>query len=163
MTLRYILPEQRGWKIWIITWLIPPVVICLSQSLSHASVTVAILELILVIQATIGRPVVVVVAFLRVGARVDRSGSRRYILDRDRCAFFRPAIRVPFPRLRHGCVRVKKGTCPWCNGYRRKKCTRQHEFKSWTRLIAFHIALIPLGKVWIQLFSFQLWVNSRAD
>ena len=30
-------------------------------------------------------------------------------------------------------------------------------------LIAFHIALIPLGKVWIQLFSFQLWVNSRAD
>ena len=36
---------------------------------------------------------------------------------------------------------------PWCNGYRRRKCTRQHEFKSWTRLIAFHIALIPLGKV----------------
>ena len=24
------------------------------------------------------------------------------------------------------------------------------EFKSWTRLIAFHIALIPRGKVWIQ-------------
>ena len=38
-----------------------------------------------------------------------------------------------------------------------------HEFKSWTRLIAFHIATIPLGKVWIQLFSLQLWVNSRAD
>ena len=32
-----------------------------------------------------------------------------------------------------------------------------------TRLIAFHIALIPLGKVWIQLFSLQLWVNSRTD
>ena len=30
-------------------------------------------------------------------------------------------------------------------------------------LIAFHIALIPLDKVWIQLFSLQLWVNSRAD
>ena len=30
-------------------------------------------------------------------------------------------------------------------------------------LISFHIALIPLGKVWIQLFSLQLWVNSRAD
>ena len=30
-------------------------------------------------------------------------------------------------------------------------------------LVAFHIALIPLGKVWIQLFSLQLWVNSRAD
>ena len=39
---------------------------------------------------------------------------------------------------------------PWCNGYRRKKWTRRHEFKSWTRLVAFHIALIPLGKVWIQ-------------
>ena len=24
---------------------------------------------------------------------------------------------------------------------------RRHEFKSWTRLIAFHIVLIPLGKV----------------
>ena len=52
---------------------------------------------------------------------------------------------------------------PWCNCYRRRKWTRRHEFKSWTRLIAFHIALIPLGKVWIQLFSLQLWVNSRAD
>ena len=53
--------------------------------------------------------------------------------------------------------------CPWCNCYRRRKRTRRHEFKSWTKLIAFHIALIPLGKVWIQLFSLQLWVNSRAD
>ena len=53
--------------------------------------------------------------------------------------------------------------CPWCNCYRRRKWTRWLEFKSWTRLIAFHIALIPLGKVWIQLFSLQLWVNSRTD
>ena len=53
--------------------------------------------------------------------------------------------------------------CLWCNGYRRRKWTRRHEFKSWTRLIAFHIALIPAGKVWIQLFSLQLWVNSRTD
>ena len=30
-------------------------------------------------------------------------------------------------------------------------------------LIAFHIALIPLGKLRIQLFSLQLWVSSRAD
>ena len=30
-----------------------------------------------------------------------------------------------------------------------------HKFKSWTRLIAFHIALILLGKVWIQLFPLQ--------
>ena len=53
--------------------------------------------------------------------------------------------------------------CPWCNGSRRRKWTRRHEFESWTRLIAFHIALIPLGKVWIQLISLQQWVNSRAD
>ena len=26
----------------------------------------------------------------------------------------------------------------------------------------FTLILIPLGKVWIQLFSLQLWVNSRA-
>ena len=51
--------------------------------------------------------------------------------------------------------------CPWCNGYRRRKWTLRYEFKSWTRQIAFHIALIPLRKVWIQLFSLQLWVNSR--
>ena len=53
--------------------------------------------------------------------------------------------------------------CLWCNGYCLWKWTRRYEFKSWTRLIAFHIALIPLGKVWIQLFSPQLWVNSRTD
>ena len=28
---------------------------------------------------------------------------------------------------------------------------------------AFHIALIPLGKVWTQLFSLHLWVKSRAE
>ena len=50
-----------------------------------------------------------------------------------------------------------------CNGYHRRKWTRRPEFKSWTKLIAFHIALMPLGKVWIQLFSLQLWVNSRTD
>ena len=33
------------------------------------------------------------------------------------------------------------GRCPWCNGYRRRKWTRRHEFKSWTRLIF-------LGKAW---------------
>ena len=53
--------------------------------------------------------------------------------------------------------------CPWCNGYRRRKWTRWHEFNSWTRLIEFHITLIPFGKVWIELFSLQLRVNSRAD
>ena len=53
--------------------------------------------------------------------------------------------------------------CSWCNDYCRRKWTRRHEFKSWTRLIAFPIALIPLGKVWILSFSLQLWINSRSD
>ena len=70
----------------------------------------------------------------------------------------RPAFTRPYAGVHRSIWR-----CPWCNGYRRRKWTRWHEFKSWTRLIAFHIALIPLGKVWIQLFSLQLWVNSRAD
>ena len=39
------------------------------------------------------------------------------------------------------------GKFPWCNGYHCRKWTWRHKFKSWTRLIAFHIALIPLGKV----------------
>ena len=65
--------------------------------------------------------------------------------------------------LSNSIVKFQKWRCPWCNGYRRKKWTRRHEFKSSTKLIVFHIALIPLGKLWIQLFSLQLWVNSRAD
>ena len=28
-----------------------------------------------------------------------------------------------------------------------RKGARRHEFKSWTRLIAFHISLIPLEKI----------------
>ena len=60
-------------------------------------------------------------------------------------------------------IKCERWRCPWCSSYRRRKWTRRHEFKSWTRLVTFHIALIPLGKVWIQLFSLQLWVNSRAD
>ena len=47
----------------------------------------------------------------------------------------------------------QRGGVPMFNGYHRRKWTRWQEFKSWTRLIAFHIALIPLEKVWIQLFS----------
>ena len=61
------------------------------------------------------------------------------------------------------CLSSTEWRCPWCNCYHRRKWIRRHEFKSWTRLIAFHIALIPLGKVWIQLFSLQLWVNSKTD
>ena len=69
------------------------------------------------------------------------------------CSHFEPFVTI----------KKRERRCPWCNGYRRRKLTRHYEFKSWTRLIAFHITLIPLGKVWIQLFSLQLWVNSRTD
>ena len=67
------------------------------------------------------------------------------------------------PTLNGFSVWFTPSRCPWCNGYRRRKWTQWHEFKSWTKLISFHIALIPLGKVWIQLFFLQLSVNSRAD
>ena len=51
----------------------------------------------------------------------------------------------------------------WCYGYHCRKWSRQPEFKSTMRLFAFHITLQSLGKVWIQLFTLQLWVNNRAD
>ena len=41
-------------------------------------------------------------------------------------------------------IRANSTTWWWWYIYR-----NGHEFKSWTRLIAFHIALIPLGKIWI--------------
>ena len=37
------------------------------------------------------------------------------------------------------------------------------KFKSWMKLFPFQIALIPLRKIWIQLFFLQLWINSRTD
>ena len=39
---------------------------------------------------------------------------------------------------------------------------RRSIYYTWTRPIAFHKALIPLGNAWILLF-FRLWVNSRGD
>ena len=36
--------------------------------------------------------------------------------------------------------------CPWCNGYRRRKWTRRHEFKFWTRLICISHRINTLGK-----------------
>ena len=38
------------------------------------------------------------------------------------------------------------------NSYRHRKWNQQPEFKSWTKLCAFHFVLIPLKKVWIHLF-----------
>ena len=50
----------------------------------------------------------------------------------------------------------------WSNGYGRSKWTRWSELKSQTRLFEFHIVLVLLGKVWVQLFFLRLWINSRA-
>ena len=74
------------------------------------------------------------------------------------CQILRDICWNNFCEVKQVCSR----TCPWCNGYRRRKWTWRPEFKCWTRLITFHIALIPLGKVWIQLFFIQIWVN-RTD
>ena len=68
-------------------------------------------------------------------------------------------VTLDYDRANYNLYINKPWRWPWCNCYCRRKWTRWHEFKSWTWLIAFHIALIP---VWIQLFSFQLWVNSRT-
>ena len=69
--------------------------------------------------------------------------------DEDLCC---PLVRYSGPFLkwmRKECQQMDQSTrklmsmCPWCNGYRRSQWTWQHEFKSWTRLIACYIALIP--------------------
>ena len=41
------------------------------------------------------------------------------------------------------------------------KQNQRPEFKTWTRLFAFHFALMPLGKAWIHLFFSQLEWPSR--
>ena len=45
----------------------------------------------------------------------------------------------------------------WCNIYCHWTWIRQIQFKSWKPLVAFHVALIPLGKVWIQLSTSSYW------
>ena len=51
----------------------------------------------------------------------------------------------------------------WSSCHRRRKKTRIHEFKSWTRLFAFHGTLIPLERYESNFFSFQQRVICRAD
>ena len=43
----------------------------------------------------------------------------------------------------------------WYNREHRRRWTQQPQIKYWTRLFAFHITLMPLGMVCIQLFSIQ--------
>ena len=77
------------------------------------------------------------------------------------CLFFGPPFRFPtLSTLRRvQTIWQKKSRCSWCNGYRRRKWTRRHGFKSWKTLFAFHIALILLGKVWLELLLFQPFLN----
>ena len=53
------------------------------------------------------------------------------------------------------------GTCEMVHDV--GKLTRWPEFKSWTRLFSFLLALVLLQNICVHLFSFQLWINSRAD
>ena len=46
----------------------------------------------------------------------------------------------------------------WHKGYCPRKWTQQAKFKSWTKLFVFHLALMPLGKVWIPS-PIYLWVT----
>ena len=46
--------------------------------------------------------------------------------------------------------------CSYFEYCRRRKWTQQPEFKSLRRLFVFYVALIPTGKVCLQLFSLQL-------
>ena len=50
----------------------------------------------------------------------------------------------------------------WFNGYHYWKWTWWHDFKSSMRLFVFHILLIALRKVWIQLFSYFLGIYTMA-
>ena len=49
--------------------------------------------------------------------------------------------------------------CLGHNSYHHWKWIQQPKFKSLIRLFAFYIALIPLGKIWIQLVSSHLIVS----
>ena len=60
------------------------------------------------------------------------------------------------------CVCVCVNVCVW-RCWWRNKWIQLSEFRPWTRLLTFYIALIPLWSVWIQLFSLKVKMNSRTD
>ena len=107
-------------------------------------------------------PPCLTLSVIRYGSRLKWSNQGKGVVPSPTlrcCSYWKGNLRVTLVHDQPTYFR----RCPWCSRYRRRKWTRRHEFKSWTWLTAFHIALIPLGKVWIQLFSLQLWVNSRTD
>ena len=54
------------------------------------------------------------------------------------------------------CVCVCVLMCSQCDVHCRKTWVWLTKFKSWTKLISIHLAQIPLGKLCIQLFFFQV-------
>ena len=60
-------------------------------------------------------------------------------------------------------LRVYEERCSWFNSYCCWKWVRWPEFKNWMMVFAFYIAQIHLGKVWMQLFFLQRWINSGTD
>ena len=72
-------------------------------------------------------------------------------------------IHHPFPhRYTYTHSHICYGRHLWCNGYHRRKWTCQPDFKSWTKLFAFQIVLIPsilppsIGKIVGQTGFFNL-------
>ena len=51
------------------------------------------------------------------------------------------------------------------NGYRRRKWTRPAEIKTWARMLAFHIALILFGNIWVnkQTGLFNLMTTGTGE
>ena len=83
---------------------------------------------------------------------------------------------IPFPRVLVPCEMQSVSSRIWTHiavsiSYDDNHYTKgtsivpciSHDQKSWIRLFEFHIVQILMGKVWIQLLSLQLWVNSRVD
>ena len=95
---------------------------------------------------------------LQISLRLFKANQVNLVSSSSSCSFF-----FHLPKFWYLSLFLLSRRCPWCNGYRHRIWTRRYEFNSWTRLIAFHIALIPMWKLRIQLFSLQLWVNSRVD
>ena len=84
--------------------------------------------------------------------------------------FWKENLPVPFRVLMQTCLYIITNQQKWqilviflFEMYYHRKWTQLPLFESWVRLFAFHVALIPLGKLWIQVFSLLLWGNGRAD
>ena len=84
--------------------------------------------------------------FTKLGKRPEVCGS---LTSRTREAIYHGKLRIHENKHTYVYTYVYTQyihTYPWCHGYRRRKWTPRDEFKPLTKLIAFHIVLIPFGK-----------------